>query len=222
MEFINTADGSKTLYQEAVGEHYHSKHGALRESKHVFLDAGLRFFLDLYQQKHISILEVGFGTGLNFLVSADYCLEHGIHLLYNGVETHPLAVDLLATSGYRNYIGEEVWQGFLNSYTQALKQKVFLQPTIEYRISVQPILDHSAPAYADVVFFDAFAEVHQPEMWTPETLAHVASLMKPGGVFVTYAITGNLKRTLKALEFDIEKVPGAPGKREMLRAIKRK
>lgn len=221
MEFINTADGSKTLYHEKVGEHYHSKHGALGESEHVFLESGLKFWLDLHHKKNVSVLEVGFGTGLNFLVAADYCTENGVTCHYSGVEIDPLPLELLASSGYQDYVESNVWLSFLETYAQALTESVTLNERVQYGIGVQPIMEYATEERFDVVFFDAFAAIHQPEMWTPETLHHVASLMKPDGVFVTYAITGNLKRAMKALGFVIEKAPGAPGKREMLRAIKR-
>lgn len=221
MEYINTADGSKTLYHEKVGEHYHSKHGALGESKHVFLESGLKFWLDLHQKTNVSVLEIGFGTGLNFLVAADYCTRSGVTFQYKGVETDPLSQGLIASSGYQDYVDSDIWVCFLKTYAQALTESVRLNEVVQYGIGVQPIMEYSTKERFDVVFFDAFAEIHQPEMWTPETLAHVASLMKPDGVFVTYAITGNLKRAMKALGFEIEKAPGAPGKREMLRAIKR-
>lgn len=220
MEFIKTADGSKTLFHEQAGEHYHSKHGAVRESKHVFLTSGLQFWLDRYQQTDVRILEVGFGTGLNFLIAADFCVKNDIDLRYTGVEKHPLPADLLAKSDYETYVELGIWQSFMEGYASAQNGPTRLQGQVVYDIAVKPILEYTEKEQFDVVFFDAFAEIHQPEMWSFATMSHVASLIKPGGVFVTYAITGNLKRTMKALGFTIEKAPGAPGKREMLRAIK--
>ena len=221
MEFVNTSDGSKTLFQEKVGEHYHSKHGAVVESKHVFLTAGLQYYVDRNQQDEVSVLEVGFGTGLNFLIAADWCTQKALKFNYVGVETEPLPLTLLKQSGYNAYVADRIWEGFLTGYQQALSEGSQLNDLVSYRVACNPILAYTASEKFDVVFFDAFAEIHQPEMWSMETLAHVADLLNPGGVFVTYAITGNLKRAMRSLGFAIEKVPGAPGKREMLRAVKR-
>ncbi len=220
MEFVKTGDGSKTLYHEAVGEHYHSKHGAHQESIHVFLKSGLCFFLEKEQQAEASILEIGFGTGLNFLLTADYCQREGIGLTYTGIEAYPLALPLLAESGYDAYVDAATWNAFLANYEKALTQQQGLGEQLFLEIAHQKLMDFQTDQQFDVIYFDAFAEIHQPEMWTSEALAHVCQFLKPGGVFVTYAITGNLKRSMKSIGFSIEKAPGAPGKREMLRAIK--
>ena len=105
LELTATADGSFTIYNSTVGENYHSKHGALQESKHVFLESGLIHFLSSSPNiKAVSVLEVGFGTGLNFLLSADYCSSRGIKLNYTGIEAFPLPENLLSQTGYSNYV----------------------------------------------------------------------------------------------------------------------
>lgn len=220
MEFVKTADGSKTLYHDQVGEHYHSKHGAQQESIHVFLNTGLRYWLDKESAQSASILEIGFGTGLNFLLTADYCSKNNINLNYVGIEAYPLMPDLIVQSEYNQYVNPEIWDQFVENYAKALESKLSFNELIQLEIAHQKVMDFQSEERFDVIYFDAFAEIHQPEMWTPETLAHVCQFLSPGGVFVTYAITGNLKRAMKALGFSIEKAPGAPGKREMLRATK--
>lgn len=220
MEFVKTDDGSKTLYQAEVGEHYHSKHGAHQESIHVFLNTGLRFFLEKEQTTQASILEVGFGTGLNFLLTADYCQKLAITLDYCGIEAYPLPLNVINQSEYNQYIDAPLWDAFLDNYEATLSSKKKILPHIDLRIAHQKLMDFYPDQLFDVLYFDAFAEIHQPEMWTVEVLAHVCQFLKPGGVFVTYAITGNLKRAMKSIGFSIEKAPGAPGKREMLRAVK--
>lgn len=220
MEFVTTGDGSKTLYHAAVGEHYHSTHGALQESKHVFLQSGLVYFLNLYGHQECSILEVGFGTGLNFLMTADYAAEHHVRVDYCGIEAFPLPQETVSATGYSDFVDVEVWERFSEAYPRALTEQVALGSEMTLTIAPQKVLDFTSEKQFDVIYFDAFAAVHQPEMWNDETLAHVCRFLKPGGVFVTYAITGNLKRSMKALGFTIEKAPGAPGKREMLRAVK--
>lgn len=216
---VQTSDGSGTLYHPQVGEHYHSRHGAVQESRHVFVGMGLGHFLSETQQTEASVLEVGFGTGLNFLLSAAHAEEQGIRLAYHGIEAYPLPPDTVARMGYGAYVPAPLWDDFLASYEASLKTPQ-LVGTAQLAIAPYPVLEFQSRQQYDVLYFDAFAAVHQPEMWTDETLAHVCAFLKPGGIFVTYAITGNLKRTMKSLGFEIEKAPGAPGKREMLRARK--
>lgn len=222
MDFVITGDGSKTIYNAAIGEHYHSKHGAVQESKHVFLKAGFQYFLE--NNRHIpngtSILEIGFGTGLNFLLTADYCAQKELSLHYTGIEAYPLPYAVIKETGYQQEVLPSIWNSFLRTYESALFQEENLTDTISYEIAHQAVLDFTGTAVYDLIYFDAFAAIRQPEMWNEQTLSHVARFLKRGGIFVTYAITGNLKRTMKSLGFSIEKAPGAPGKREMLRAIK--
>lgn len=220
MDFVITGDGSKTLFHAEIGEHYHSKHGAYEESKHVFLKSGLQFMLEKDNQEKASVLEVGFGTGLNFLLTADYCTKNAVALDYCGIEAFPLDPGIIQQIGYEQYMDKSLWDDFLVCYPQSLMQSVRINKRVTLEIAYKKVLDFETDKSFDVVYFDAFAAVHQPDMWTDEVLAHVTSFLRPGGVFVTYAITGNLKRSMKALGFRIEKAPGAPGKREMLRAVK--
>ena len=220
LQFVTTADGSKTIFNPIIGENYHSKHGALQESRHVFLKSGLQYFLEKSNQNTISILEVGFGTGLNFLLSADYCTQHETSLRYTGIEAYPLTPEMIAATGYEKYLNNQVYQSFLDCYTAAQCEVTRLNDNVTLNIVPCQLLQFNSSDSFDVLYFDAFAAIHQPEMWTDEALEHCCKYLKPGGVFVTYAITGNLKRTMKNLSFSIEKAPGAPGKREMLRAIK--
>ena len=220
LEFVTTSDGSKTLYHPGVGEHYHSRHGAVQESKHVFLNMGLVYGLEQHQHDAVSVLEIGFGTGLNFLLSAAYCHTMGVRLDYTGVEAHPLPTDILAQTGYEAYVAPALWESFQSYYTDSLRAPQTIVDGCLLEIAHCQALQFATEKRFDVLYFDAFAAAHQPDMWTEETLQHVCAFLKPGGIFVTYAITGNLKRTMKGLGFAIEKVPGAPGKREMLRATK--
>ncbi|PWS28286.1 tRNA (5-methylaminomethyl-2-thiouridylate)-methyltransferase [Pedobacter yonginense] len=213
-----TADGSNTLYNETIGEHYHSKHGALQESKHVFIDAGLKFASA--GKTEISILEVGFGTGLNFILSHQYCTENNIKLHYTSIEAYPLARNLIEQTGYEAYVPKEIWASFIANYDAALKGTQSLSPLCNLEIPHIQLADFQSTRKFDIIYYDAFSVQHQAEMWSDEIIAHACSFLKAGGTFVTYAITGKLKRAVKANGCMIEKLPGAPGKREMLRAIK--
>jgi len=220
LTLVTTADGSKTIFNPEVGENYHSKHGALQESQHVFLNSGLRYFLAGKETIEVSVLEVGFGTGLNFLLSAEFCTDKGLDLRYTGIEAYPLSEEMLASTGYEQYVSADLWEKYLTAYPQALDNEVSLNTLVKLFIAHQQLLNFTADERFDVVYFDAFAAIHQPEMWNEQAITHTVQFLKPGGVFVTYAITGNLKRMLKGLGFKVEKAPGAPGKREMLRAVK--
>ncbi|MDB5134894.1 MAG: mnmC [Mucilaginibacter sp.] len=237
LELVTTADGSKTIYNSEVGENYHSRHGALQESRHVFLNAGLKYFLDqikisptggnspgvqtgLERAGVVSILEVGFGTGLNFLLSADYCTDQQTGLQYTGIEAYPLSNELISQTGYGEYISAPVWDSFLKHYPESLIKPVEINTHCQLQTIHCKLLDFKSDTKYDVIYFDAFASVNQPEMWDEKAISHTIRFLKPGGIFVTYAITGNLKRTLKSLGLKVEKAPGAPGKREMLRAVK--
>jgi tRNA U34 5-methylaminomethyl-2-thiouridine-forming methyltransferase MnmC len=220
LKIVETADGSKTIYNPQVGENYHSRNGALQESEHVFLNSGLRYFLADKALNEVSVLEVGFGTGLNFLLSADFCSARQIKLSYVGIEAYPLTHDIITQTGYEQYVSADLWQSFTDKYIDSLTKPVQLNPYIQLQTAHSTLMDFQSMQQFDVIYFDAFASANQPEMWNEEAINHTIQYLKPNGIFVTYAITGNLKRQLKALGCKIEKIPGALGKREMLRATK--
>lgn len=221
LQIVTTADGSNTIYNALVGENYHSTHGALQESRHVFVHSGLAYFLENNGagNTQVSILEVGFGTGLNFLLTADYCTQQNIKLEYTGIEAFPLSKEMISQTGYNQYVPVDIWQKFLDRYSEALQSQAEMSELIRFDIAVSTLNQFASAQKFDVIYFDAFAAIRQPEMWSDEAIAHTLQFLKPGGVFVTYAITGNLKRAIKALGLKVQKAPGAPGKREMLRAI---
>ena len=219
LQIVATADGSNTIYNPQVGENYHSRNGALQESLHVFVNAGLTYFLETNNSKKAAVLEVGFGTGLNFLLTSDYCTTAELELDYTGIEAYPLTNEMISQTGYNNYVPGNIWDSFTNNYTECLKHPVQLNACCKLEIANSTLLNFNIDIKYDVIYFDAFAAAHQPEMWNEEAIAHTIKFLKPGGVFVTYAITGNLKRMLKGLGLTIQKIPGAAGKREMLRAV---
>lgn len=229
LQIVTTADGSNTIFNSTVGENYHSRHGALQESRHVFLESGLKYFLKVSPTRAYhgeapeplegaSILEVGFGTGLNFLLTAEYCIDQNIPLQYTGIEAYPLTPEMIGRTGYDRYVPGNLWQQFIQHYEQALQKNIQIE-NCQLQIANCKLLEFDSDKKFDVIYFDAFAAIHQPEMWDETAISHTLKFLNPGGVFVTYAITGNLKRTIKSLGLKVEKAPGAPGKREMLRAV---
>ncbi|WP_158993569.1 tRNA (5-methylaminomethyl-2-thiouridine)(34)-methyltransferase MnmD [Mucilaginibacter sp. L196] len=228
LEIVKTSDGSNTIFNSEVGENYHSHHGALQESKHVFVKSGLQYFLENKNEvsptggdlegASVSILEIGFGTGLNFLLSADYCSVENIQLDYTGIEAYSLTDEMISQTGYDEYVTTDLWQEFIKHYPSALQNPIKLNKSCQLQIANVKLMDFQSDQKFDVIYFDAFAASYQPEMWNEAAITHTLQFLKPGGVFVTYAITGNLKRIVKSLGLKVEKAPGAPGKREMLRA----
>lgn len=215
-----TADGSNTFFNEEIGEHYHSSHGAVQESKHVFIEAGLKHALANFPGKEIRVLEVGFGTGLNFLLSFEHCEVHNINLNYTGIEAFPLAADLLKATDYQQFVDEAQWNALIANYNESFSRPTELTDNCTLSIVHTTLQNFDVNSKFDLLYYDAFSVRHQPELWTDEMIAHACNYIAPGGIFVTYAITGNLKRALKKCGLKIEKLPGAPGKREMLRATK--
>jgi tRNA U34 5-methylaminomethyl-2-thiouridine-forming methyltransferase MnmC len=219
-KIITTADGSNTLFNETIGEHYHSTHGALQESEHVFINAGLKHAIAEFPAEQISVFEVGFGTGLNFLLTLAHCAAKDIKLNYAGVEAFPIKREELLQTGYQKYVSSEIWTAFSDNYESALTQPVVLFANQQLSILETTFQEVKPTATYHLLYYDAFSVRHQAEMWTDEIIAHATEFLVPGGIFVTYAITGKLKRALKSLGFIVQKLPGAAGKREMLRAIK--
>lgn len=218
-QFVLTADGSKTLYDSRAGSHFHSVNGAVQESRHVFLESGLKYFLKKSGKDSVSILEAGFGTGLNFLLSTAYCQQNKISMRYTGIEAYPLTAALICQSEYHQYVNKEIGDSFISTYDKAMQEEISFPPFIQLEIIHQKLLEFNIGKLFDILYFDAFSAGSQPEMWTLESLGHICRYLHQGSVFITYAMNGNLKRNMSALGFRLEKVPGAPGKREMLRAI---
>jgi tRNA U34 5-methylaminomethyl-2-thiouridine-forming methyltransferase MnmC len=219
-ETVKTGDGSNTLYHTSTGEHYHSVHGAVSESRHVFIEAGLKHFLSSENPDQVRILEIGFGTGLNFLLSATHCENTPVTLSYTGIEAYPLTADKLLQTEYHAYTSPLLWGAFLTNYPYVLTRRLNILVNCDLTVIPQKLSETCFRDTYDIIYFDAFSAIHQPELWTKASIAHCTNCLNEGGIFVTYAITGELKRNLRSLGFTVEKLPGAPGKREMLRATK--
>lgn len=220
LRIITTHDGSNTLFHPGTGEHYHSINGAVQESRHVFLESGLQYFLKQTDYHSVSVLEVGFGTGLNFLLSAQFCQDNRIQLQYTGIESSPLSREIVDQTGYDRYVSKETWGFYILGYAQAFQGEVRFPKDVLLEIVHQSVSDFYSDKRFDILYFDAFSARSQPEMWTEQVLGQVCCHLKTCGVFVTYAMNANLKNNMSALGFSLEKIRGASGKREMLRATK--
>lgn len=218
LEIKETSDGSFTLYNPEVDENYHSINGALQESQHVFVDSGLHYYHQHNKNKEIKILEIGFGTGLNFLLSIEFALKENIKLNYLGVELNVLPISLIRSLKLESLVQESTWKIFESTYEDSINKDKAPTESVSLKIVESDIRNFSSEEKFDIIYFDAFAKSKQAEMWTKETIEHVCSFLKDKGIFVTYSVTGELKRNLKSLGFEIERPVGAAGKREMMRA----
>lgn len=224
LSLLTTLDGSLTFYNQQIHQSYHSVNGALQESTHVFLENGLENYLQIHKPGKISILEVGFGSGLNFLVTADYCQSRKIHLSYTGIEPYLIEKSLLQNSQYHKWIhNQELWDTFILKYSEEMKEQLQAQLSdfVHLDLIKTTLHDYSTAFTYDLIFYDAFAPATQPELWDEASIIHALTMLKPEGRFISYSITGDLKRILRAQGFTIEKPKGAAGKREMLRTYKK-
>jgi tRNA U34 5-methylaminomethyl-2-thiouridine-forming methyltransferase MnmC len=218
LEIITTADGSHTLRNPELNETYHSVHGALRESLHVFIDCGLAHCIERHQLRDVSILEVGFGTGLNALLAFQYAVRNKIRIHYTTIEPFPLTEDIWSQLNYTG--GDEDRERFRAIHQAQWAETVQLSPDFSLFKAKSSLEQVQLARTYHVIFFDAFAPGKQPELWSLEALAKVITYLKPGGIFVTYSAKGQLKRDLKSLGMTVETLPGPPGKKEMVRGVR--
>jgi tRNA U34 5-methylaminomethyl-2-thiouridine-forming methyltransferase MnmC len=223
VKLIQTEDGSSSLFLPELNETYHSFHGALGESQHVFIRMGLEHWhRENPQAKGLRIFEVGFGTGLNALLALEFAEAHTLKVQYTTLEPYPLSEETAAQLNYGSMVADGRFDGaFQALHAARWGEEVSIQTNFSLRKEQMKLEDYQAPEKAfDAVFFDAFAPSKQAELWEKELLEKVANLMAPSAVFTTYCAKGQLKRDLKAISLQVETLPGAPGKKEMVRATK--
>ncbi len=211
----HTEDGSATLFVPSLNEHYHSVKGAHTESQHIFVEMGL----NASQATEPRILEIGFGTGLNALLTLETVESASRKVYYTGVELYPLPWNTVAQLGYStNPLFETL-------HTAPWEQDVAITPHFTLHKVQEDVatghLSFVGNARYDVVYFDAFAPEKQPEMWSEELFSHIFVILNKGGILTTYCAKGSVRRMLQAVGFLVERLPGPPGgKREILRAQK--
>jgi len=217
-EIIKTLDGSTTIHLKEWDECYHSKHGAIQEAKHVFIKNGL----SLFENKPVSILEIGFGTGLNAFITFLESTEKKQQIDYVGVEAYPVdAKEVLAM----NYVTELDALEFENIFEKMHKcewnKKIEISTDFSLTKRKQFFDEIDDFETFDLIYFDAFGYRVQPELWSTEIFRKMYKSLKPNGVLVTYAARGVVKRSMIEVGFTVEKLAGPPGKREMFRAFKK-
>ncbi len=216
VKVISTEDGSHSIMNTVLQETYHSVHGAIQESNHVFIKHGLEYFVTKHPGKSVRILEVGFGTGLNLFLSLLYGGQHQIHIYYESWEKHPLPEEIVTQLNYGEILGDE--KAFRAIHQAKWNEQLRIQPDFSFLKRHGDVLTESIDASFDIIYYDAFAPSKQPELWTQDILRKVTASLSPDGIFVTYCAKGQVKRDLASFGLVVEALPGPPGKMEMTRA----
>lgn len=221
-KIITTSDGSKTIQIEDWNEQYHSIHGAIQEANHVFLKHGLFFYSEqVSKAMPLSILEIGFGTGLNAFLTLIEAGKLNLNINYVGVEAYPVEADEIKQLNYVELISETHKSVFEKMHDVSWENQYQINSNFELK---KQQTFFNAIEYEDVfniIYFDAFGARVQPDLWTEAIFAIMYKALKDNGVLVTYSAKGSVRRAMQAVGFTVERLPGPPGKREMLRAQKK-
>jgi tRNA U34 5-methylaminomethyl-2-thiouridine-forming methyltransferase MnmC len=219
-KLIETADGSHSLYLEQFNEHYHSQHGAIQESLHIYINAGLKYLLEK-EYSEIHILEVGFGTGLNALLTLIEADKRNTKIHYHTLEPHPLSYTLTNSLNYLTQLHAKHFALQFERMHQTLSgEEVVLLPNFLFQKNNQKLEEINLIKKYDLVYFDAFAPSVQPELWTIAVFEKLFAALNKDACLVTYCAKGEVKRKLKQVGFTIKSLPGPIGKREIINALK--
>lgn len=216
-KIITTADGSKTIHIVDWDEQYHSKHGAIQEAYHVFIKSGL----SLFKNRSLSILEIGFGTGLNCLITFLESQKLNLDIAYTGVEAFPITFEELEQLNYISELKADAFSAeFQKMHQLPWEKEIEISDTFHLCKQQKDFKDLQDSSKFNLIYFDAFGARVQPELWTEAIFAKMYAALRNQGVLVTYAAKGSVRRAMQAVGFVVERLPGPPGKREMLRATK--
>lgn len=215
-ELIITSDGSHTIYVPELNEHYHSIHGAVQESEIVFIQNGYKFC----NSDPVNVFEVGFGTGLNALLTAVECRNDKRTVNYTSIEKFPLPENIIMSLNHFLYAGEDGKSIFKSIHSSKWNDEIRIHSNFFLKKIGGDITVDRIEGLFDLVYFDAFGPAKQPEMWTKEVFGKITETIRKNGVLVTYSSRGEIKRILRSCGFDVSLLPGPPGKRQMIRAIK--
>lgn len=221
MEILKTADGSHTLFSPQFNEVYHSRHGAVEESKHVFIREGLQYLV-AQGQREISIFEVGFGTGLNAILTLIAAEELGIKVHYETIELYPVPIDMIKELNYAALLEHEKHRLLYHDMHTCSWDAVHeIAPGFTFKKIHASLLDYQLKTdNFQLIYFDAFGPTHQAEMWTIEVMQQLYAATITGGILVCYSSKSTFRRALMAAGYQVSKPRGPHGKREMVRAVK--
>jgi tRNA U34 5-methylaminomethyl-2-thiouridine-forming methyltransferase MnmC len=217
---IVTKDGSHSVAIPDLEVSYHSVFGAVQESLHVFIESGLKHWFNQHTTaSRCVIFEMGFGTGLNALLSVIEAERLQRRLIYEAVEAFPLEDSITQKLNYCEALQEASWQPVFESlHSDEWNKTQEITDFFSFKKIHAPLVDYTPTEPIDIIFYDAFAPAAQPELWTKEVFENMLNMLAPDGMLVTYCSKGDVRRALLAAGFSVEKIPGPPGKREMIRA----
>jgi tRNA U34 5-methylaminomethyl-2-thiouridine-forming methyltransferase MnmC len=216
-KLVITADGSHTIYVPELDEHYHSVHGAVQESEFIFIKNGFEFCM----ADPVDILEIGFGTGLNVLLTAVKSLEGKRIVNYTSIEKYPLPETITGSLNHYLFAGIEGNDLYKLIHSSPWDKTLNICRNFNFKKIKEDFITLALEGMFDLIYFDAFGPDKQPEIWTKEIFTKISLSTKTGGIFVTYSAKGEVKRNLKACGFDVSLIPGPPGKRQIIRAVKK-
>ena len=221
-KIITTADGSKTIYLPEWNEHYHSKHGAIQEAYHVFIKTGLEHVITSEQAPpELNILEIGFGTGLNAIITLIETNKHQLKVYYEGVEAYPVEIGEVNNLDYIEALSQREYQDiFIMLHQVSWEEQHLISNRFSLKKRKQFFSEIKDKNQFNLIYFDAFGARVQPELWTETIFQKMYDALKPQGVLVTYSAKGSVRRAMQSVGFIVERLTGPPGKREMLRATK--
>ena len=221
VELIETRDGSSSLFLPELNETYHSTHGAIAEAYFVFIKNGIEHYLATNQKTSINILEIGFGTGLNALITADFASNNNIDVHYSSLEPFPLDHSIIKQLNYTAQLKTFDSKQFFQEIHAADWGKFYsINQHFHLKKVKSPLLDFESSTKFDLIFFDAFAPSKQPEMWEISIFEHLNKMMNEKAQLITYCAQGQFKRNLKSAGFEVQSLPGPPPKKEMVRGVK--
>ncbi len=225
VNIIITEDGSHTVAVPSKNITYHSIHGAIQESLHVFIQAGLEHFINHnpdHQFGSVHIFEMGFGTGLNALLSLQHAIQHKQNLFYQTIELYPLSTENVLSLNYTDRMEQCLKESFYAMHQCKWNETILLHPYFSFQKTKTDLAKFETATRFHLIYFDAFDPHTQPELWTESIFKKMLDMLYTNGILVTYCSKGAVQRALKAAGFTIEKLKGPPGKREVVRAVKNK
>ena len=221
-KIIKTGDGSVTIHLSEWDEQYHSKHGAIQEARHVFIKMGLEYWVGLNKEKNPAILEIGFGTGLNAFITFLEAQKLQLKIDYTGVEAYPVSTSEIKALNYAEMLSaENQIETFQRMHEIPWNNKVDISENFQLEKQQKRFEEIEDINKYNLVFFDELGSRVQPELWTEDIFSRMFAAMKNNSVLVTYSAKGSVRRAMQTAGFIVERLPGPPGKREMLRALKK-